>query len=140
MIEEYYKWFLPGLSQETDNEIFMNSLLACEDKLFISCIGCALLLVFLYYGLYTKRCFWGYHYRVKHWVGWIIGFFIIMTAVAWLWPLQELEEPKTIDIETIQWRLYWGNVVLYSFTSLFLSWFWCQFLPTNAYRFLKIRH
>ena len=141
MIEEYYNWFLPDLTEKiSENEDFLDTLLACEDILFGSCLACVLLPVILYYWLYTKRCDFGYHYRVKHWVGWMIVFFAIMTALEWLWPLQELDELFMDDIESIKWRLYWGNCVLYFVTFLMISWFWCQFLPTNAYRFLKIGH
>ena len=141
MIEEYYNWFLPDLTEKiSENEDFLDVLLSCEDILFGSCLACVVISVILYYTLYTKGCFWGYHYRIRHWAGWMVAFLVIMTVVAWTWPLQELEELYMDDIEAIQWRLYWGNFVLYSFASLFLSWVWCQFLPTNAYRFLKIGH
>lgn len=140
MIEEYYNWFLPDLTEKiSEHEDFLDILLSCEDILFGTCIVCALLPVFLYYALYTKACFWGYHYRVKHWVGWMVAFWIIMTAVAWLWPLQELEEEYIDDIESIEWRLYWATTVLYFLFYFVFSWIWCQILPTNAYRFLKIR-
>ena len=70
----------------------------------------------------------------------MIVFFAIMTTIAWSWPLQELDELYMDDLESIKWRLYFGNVVLFLFFSFVFSWFWCQFLPTNAYRFLKIGH
>ncbi len=140
-IEGYYNWFLPDLTEKiSENEDFLDILLSCEDFLFTSCIVSAFVPVLLYYTLYTKCCFWGYHYRVKHWAVWMIVFFAIMTTIAWSWPLQELDELYMDDLESIKWRLYFGNVVLFLFFSFVFSWFWCQFLPTNAYRFLKIRH
>ena len=143
MIEEYYDLFLPeGLSNSLSQDD-LSSLLSCEDSLFYSCMICALLPVVLYYAFYTKGCFWGYHYRVKHWGGWMVVFILIMTMIAWLWPLQELDNNLSIDygeIERIEWRLYWANVAIFVSTYLVGSWLWCQFLPTNAYRFLKIGH
>ena len=70
----------------------------------------------------------------------MIVFFTIMTIIAWSWPLQELDELNMDDLESIKWGLYVGNVVLFLFFSFVFSWFWWQFLPTNAYRFLKIGH
>lgn len=144
MIEEYYNLFLPDNIMDliNENEGLDVILLTCEEKLFASCLLCALLPVFIYYGLYTRCCFWGYHYRVRHWFGWMFAFFVMMTTIAWIWPIQELEaEAMWFEgFERIEWRLYWANVALYLITSLAASWAWCQFLPTNAYRCFKIGH
>lgn len=139
-------FFLPEKEKFTQG-IANEQLIAKVDKLWgdldelslillLGGIAIGVLIAIIYYTAYNEMP--GRHYKVKHWG---IGFFVTLLITLLFSAAIEYFGLKT-SIKSGLMSLYCIcalNSALYSLIAyLLVSFIWCNCLPTNAYKFLKL--
>lgn len=93
-------------------------------------------LAIYYYTVYNEQP--GRHYKVKHWGIWMLISFVFTFIVTLAIEYFGIKTNLKSGLTSLYWLTALNNalytVVLYFITSLV----WCNLLPTNAYRFLKL--
>ncbi len=80
----------------------------------------------------------GRHYKVKHWVIWGVISFVITLLATVLIEYIGIKTNLNIGLTSFYWLCALNNA-LYCIALYFVTSFvWCNFLRTNAYKFLKI--
>lgn len=145
----FYHWFLPNeqafINTFGDNEArqnaarsFVRSLSNCDSLLFWSCLGVTIITCVLYYTWYnnTVKPF-GYHYRKSHWATWL-GIALLLTFVVAFCCMSTLKNVNLDGTASFIWGFYFGNAIYCFVCFIIVSMIWCNYLPTNAYRWFKI--
>lgn len=147
-IVDIYGWGLPKqadfLSRFKHNNTLYNQARALWSKLdsctvwfIVAFVIIALIFAFIYYGPYNNKP--GRHYKVKHWLIWMIITAAVTFVVTLVMGLVMVKSPLAARIGLIL-RVS-GINVLYSVGVYFIAALVvcnAPFLKTNAFRFLKI--
>ncbi len=115
--------------------VFWNKLDSVSFVFIIIFLVLGILGAYIYYGPYNEQA--RRHYLVKHWLKFLgisalVGL-VVTFAVAYI-----AAPPRVNGSWSIEIMLAIGNAILVALVYLVTSLVWCNFLPTNAYRFLKI--
>lgn len=104
--------------------------------IFGAMVVIGLLGVSIYYGPYNNVP--GRHYKVRHWLlflGITFGLTLIVSG-----GIEHLIcEPELDGASALEWRVALANALYAGIFYCIVSLIWCNFLPTNAYRWLKLR-
>lgn len=82
----------------------------------------------------------GRHYTPKYWAYFLLGVFVVTLMVTlgseWL-----IAEPKLNGASLLEWQIAICNAIYATGVYFVFSFIWCNIdlLPTNAYRWLKIK-
>ena len=145
----FYDWILPNeqafLKTFKDNDAklnaakqFLNSLSNCELLLFLICVFVTIMACVSYYTWYNRLVKpFGYHYRRRHWAAWLAITLVVTFCVAKFACIPLLKNVGLEGTDDFILRLYIGNAVYALVIFLFASIVWCNFLPTNAYRWFN---
>lgn len=144
----FYDWVLPRQNEfindfgNNENKVrlakaFWKSIEQNEIFLFLlSVVVIAIAACALYYTWYNnmpKR-----HYRIRHWSYWLIGAIIATIGITYGLSQFLLENiTKLQGTGRIMGNLIIANVAYSTGLYLIMSFVWCNYGPTNAYRFLK---
>ena len=142
----FYKWIAGSMTdfinQFRNNEALYNQARAFWNKMESS--APIILIIFLvlgislavfYYQPYNNRP--GRHYTPKHWLIFLAVTFVLTFFVTW--GFEYIAVKPVLDTTTmLQVKIALGNAIYASLLYLVVSFVWCQILPTNAYRLLKI--
>jgi hypothetical protein len=145
-ILSFYKWIAGSMTdfinQFRNNEALYNQARAFWNKMESS--APIILIIFLvlgislavfYYQPYNNRP--GRHYTPKHWLIFLAVTFVLTFFVTW--GFEYIAVKPVLDTTTmLQVKIALGNAIYASLLYLVVSFVWCQILPTNAYRLLKI--
>ena len=145
-ILSFYKWIAGSMTdfinQFRNNEALYNQARAFWNKMESS--APIILIIFLvlgislavfYYQPYHNRP--GRHYTPKHWLIFLAVTFVLTFFVTW--GFEYIAVKPVLDTTTmLQVKIALGNAIYASLLYLVVSFVWCQILPTNAYRLLKI--
>lgn len=147
----FYDWILPNkqafINEFKDDDAkrnaakaFVSSLSNCDLLLFITCVGLTLAACISYYTWYNKIVKpWGYHYRKRHWTAWLVIALILTFLAAKLFCIPLLKNVGLQGTDGFIWRFYIGNAIYTVVGFFIISFVWCSWLPTNAYRWLKFK-
>ena len=103
--------------------------------LLIAGVAIGIALAVFYYTAYNEMP--GRHYTVKHWTIWAIISFVLTLVVTAVIEYVFIKTNLKSGISSLYWLCAINNA-LYSLIFYFVtSLVWCNFLPTNAYKFLK---
>lgn len=103
--------------------------------LLIAGVAIGIALAVFYYTAYNEMP--GRHYTVKHWTIWAIISFVLTLVVTAVIEHIFIKTNLKSGISSLYWLCAINNA-LYSLILYFVaSLVWCNFLPTNAYKFLK---
>lgn len=141
-----YTPFWPNESEFLDNlgedlqygEEFLASLHSTEILFILAFIGSAMIACISYYWWYNNIVKpWGYHYRRRHWFGWLVIAELITFATTYF-----IEKAKlvNVDLEGVSefiYMTYIANFVYCILAYFILSIVWCNCLPTNAYKWFN---
>ncbi len=142
---ELYKWLIGTVSdfskpfrenEELLNEArkFWNNLEANSLFFVFIFIGLGILMAVFYYTYWNNKP--GRHYKPKDWIIYLVATFIICFLLTL--GIEYLLCPPKLNGFLIELKLALGNA-LYSVGVYFVvSFIWCNWLPTNAYRIFKI--
>lgn len=144
-----YDWFRPNsgelMRQFVDSDsrsnlarAFLKSIDGCETMLTIAFFFFTLLFCISYYTWYNQIVKpFGFHYRRRHWCAFMLISEILIGVSSFIickLSLINLGLPGTSEYVTnyIIGNLCWGIILFF-----LISWIWCTWLPTNAYRWFK---
>lgn len=141
----FYKWCAGTMNdfakQFTENEVLYNQARAFWNSLDnIAGIIIALFVIIgsgmaaYYYKPYNDMP--GRHYHPKHWLILLCITFVI-TLIVTLVIEYFFATPKLNGAWLVEVKAAFGNAVYASGMYFLISLFWCNFLPTNAYRLFK---
>lgn len=103
--------------------------------LLIAGVAIGIALAVFYYTAYNEMP--GRHYTVKHWTIWAIISFVLTLVVTAVIEHIFIKTNLKSGISSLYWLCAINNA-LYSLILYFVaSLVWCNFLPTNAYKYLK---
>lgn len=147
----FYDWILPNKmkyclsfgdnqAKQKAAEEFVRSLSDKEIFALIICIVIALIGSASYYWWYNEiKWPFGYHYRKRHWFGWLV----ITCLMAALFTLGIcilfLSNMNLEGTGAFVLRLCVANVAYAIVIYGLISVLWCNVLPTNAYRWFKFK-
>lgn len=147
----FYDWLLPNeqafVNSFRDNDAkqraaraFVESLPNCEWLLFLTCCIVTSIVCVLYYTWYNNIVKpFGYHYRMRHWFAWLFIALVIAFLMAMFFCIPVLKNVGLEGTDDFILRFYIGNLLYGLGIYILLSTIWCNFLPTNAYRWFKIK-
>ena len=116
-------------------QAFWNKLESGSLIIVLIFIVLGILLAVYYYQPYNN--IHGRHYTPMHWLGFLVGTFILTFLVTWGFEYFAVP-PKLDGAFILELRIALGNALYATLLYFIISWIWCQFnWPTNAYRFLK---
>ncbi|MBO4849808.1 MAG: hypothetical protein J5529_02775 [Prevotella sp.] len=114
---------------------FWNKLEGVSFFIVIIFVVLGLVLAAYYYQPYNNCP--GRHYTPKHWIFFLIGTFAL-TFLTTLGFEYVAVVPKLQGAFVLELKIALGNAILASFLYFLTSIFWCNALPTNAFRLFKI--
>lgn len=89
-----------------------------------------------YYTWYNKKP--GRHYKVKYWGLWAIIAFVLSFVATLVIEYIGIKTNINSGLTSLYWLCALNNAI-YCFVLYFITSFvWCNTLPTNAYKFLKL--
>ena len=104
--------------------------------LLIGSVAIGIGLCVWYYTGYNNRP--GRHYKVKHWVLWMLLAFTLTLAGTLLVEYLGIQTSLRHGIGSLYWRCAINNVLYSVVLYVLISLVWCNFGRTNAYKFLKL--
>lgn len=142
---DLYKWIAGSMSDFTkpfqDNEALFNQAKAFWrhlDGSMMVVIAIFFVLGFAlaatYYKPYNDKP--GRHYRPTHWLIFLAITFVLTFVVTFGFEYIAVK-PVLKGAAMLEMKIAFCNALYASGIYLATSWFWCNFLPTNAYRILK---
>jgi len=103
--------------------------------LIVIVILLGVLLAIWYYKPYNEQP--GRHYKPKYWFIFLgITFFLVLITTFLLEYI--VVEPRLPGALSVEIRIALGNAIYATLLYFITSFVWCNWLPTNAYRLLKI--
>lgn len=141
-----YKWIAGSQTDFTkpfrENEALFKQAQAFWNKLENS--ASIILLLFIVLGISTAVFYYwpynnvhGRHYTPKHWVLFLAITFVFTFLITW--GFEYFAAPSNLDGATmLQLKIALGNAIYASLLYFFVSFIWCNALPTNAYRLFKL--
>ncbi len=120
---------------------FWNSLQNCEVWLLIGAIAIGVIFAILYYTWWNKIARpGGYHYRIRHWVGFaVVSSILCFVGSYWLYDFIVVNKTINKIAEGFQLNLSMINIAVCFILYFIISFLWCNWGKTNAYPFLKFR-
>lgn len=142
----FYKWIAGSITDFTNqfkgNEILYQQARAWWGKLESISVFLVLIMVIFgvlwaifYYKPYNempKR-----HYKPKHWFLFMAVTFLSVLLITILFEYIAVE-PRLQGALSVEIRVALGNAIYATLSYLIISFIWCNWLPTNAYRLLKL--
>lgn len=116
-------------------QIFWNKLDSFSPVFFIICLLVGIFMAYWYYGPYNEQAH--RHYLVKHWAK-FLGICAVISLVATFAVAYVAAPPRVSGSLSMEILLAIGNAIYSVIVYLIASFVWCNWLNTNAYRFLKI--
>ncbi len=93
-------------------------------------------LAFWYYLPYNEKP--GRHYKISHWAFFFLGSILFTFFVTLGIEYFGIKTHLKNGVDSLFLLTALNNALYGGITFLILSFLWCNFFPTNAYRFLKI--
>lgn len=92
-------------------------------------------LAILYYTWFNNRP--GRHYKVKFWLIGLVIAVVLSYVVTLFFEYTFIKTNLSSGLTSLYLRCAASNAIYCDFLYVITSGIWCNFLPTNAYRFLK---
>ena len=135
---EFAKPFRDNETMSMQARAFWNQLDQIAIILFIAALVIGTLFAAHYYTLYNRKP--GRHYQPKHWWMFLLIAFVFVLVATFGAELL-VAKPRLDGAVMLELRVAFGNAVFALLLYLLISFAWCNLnlLPTNAYRYLKIK-
>ena len=140
-----YKWLIGTKTKfantfnteemQKNAKTFWNDLDGATTLVIIGFIAIAIVMAFIYYQPYNNKP--GRHYRPRHWLC-FLGVTFVVVLLASLGVESIFAKPSISGAFVLELKVAIGSAIYASLLYFFVSVFWCNFLPTNAYRLFKI--
>lgn len=132
-LKPYERDGLENMYQQAEG--FWNKMDSVSFVFVIIFFAVGILIAYWYYGPYNEQAH--RHYLIKHWAM-FLGISAVVSLVATFVVAYFAAPPIVNGSLSMEFMLAIGNAIYAVGIYLVTSFVWCNLLPTNAYRFLKI--